>query len=287
LTLLEFDPVVLRENFSEAPFPVRHTLVDHPLLKLERLAQLADALPEDQVEHNLGDVPAVLPGGEAPRLDATPGEVARGIETNGCWMVLKRVESDPEYSDLLDQALDEVIPLVSDRQGGATKKQAFIFLTAPNSTTPLHTDPEQNLLLQIKAPKQIEVGHWPSAEVENEHLERYYGGGHRNLDEMPPDPRRFMLEPGDGVHVPLNAPHWVKSFDQPSISFSITFNTEYSELINDVYSVNARLRKLRLSPKPPGRRPAGDRAKAGLWRTMRRGKRAVQALTSRNGSDRS
>jgi hypothetical protein len=283
VTLLEFDPDVLRQNFSEAPFPVRHTLAEHPLLKLDRIAQLADSLPESQVEHNLGDVPEVLPGGEAPRLDASPGEIARGIETNGCWMVLKRVESDPEYRDLLEQSLSEVIPLVSDRQGGATKKQAFIFLTAPNSTTPLHTDPEQNLLLQIKAPKQIEVGSWPDEQTEIEHLERYYGGGHRNLDQMPPDAQTFRLEPGDGVHVPLNAPHWVKSFDEPSISFSITFNTQYSEFLTDVYSVNARLRKLRLSPQPPGNRARSDRAKAALWRSLRTGKQALRSATSRDG----
>ena len=103
------------------------------------------------------------------------------------------------------------------------------------------------------------------------------------MEEMPPDSRRFLLEPGDGVHVPLNAPHWVKSFDEPSISFSITFNTQHSEFLNDVYAMNARLRKLRLSPPPPGVRPSSDRAKAALWHGMRRSKQALRAATSRNG----
>ncbi len=283
MSVLEFNEQEVRENFSRAPFAVHHSLSDHPLLKLDRLAQLADSLPDSQVEHNLGDVPEVLPGGEAPRLDATPGEIARGIETNGSWMVLKRVETDPEYSDLLHEALAEVIPLVADRVGGATKEQAFIFLTAPNATTPLHTDPEENFLLQVKAKKQIEIGTWPTPAAEHAHLERYYGGGHRNIDEMPPNAKRFILEPGDGVHVPLNAPHWVKNFDEVSISFSITFNTGQSEFLNDVYAVNARLRKLHLSPDPLGSHPGGDRAKAALWRTMRRGKRAVQSVAG-NGS---
>ena len=148
----------------------------------------------------MGDVPEVLPGGEAPRLDATPGEIARGIETNGCWMVLKYAETDPQYSALLDEALDEILPVVADREGKATKREAFIFLTAPNATTPLHTDPEENFLLQVKAKKQIEIGKWPTPEAEHAHLERYYGGGHRNIDEMPPDWKRFILEPGDGGH---------------------------------------------------------------------------------------
>jgi JmjC domain len=283
MSVLEFDTQVLKENFSEAPFSVKHTLVDNPLLNLDRLAQLADSLPETQVEHNLGDVPEFLPGGEAPRLDASPGEIARGIETNGCWMVLKRVESDPEYRDLLEESLSEVIPHVADQQGGATQKQGFIFLTAPNSTTPVHFDPEQNLLLQVKAKKQIDIGHWPNEEAERQHLEAYYGGAHRNLEAMPPDAQTFMLEPGDGVHVPLNLPHWVKTFDEVSISFSITFNTRYSESLTDIYSVNARMRKLHLSPRPPGERSGSDKAKAALWRSLRRGKRAVRSLGSRNG----
>src|SRR6266508_4224239 len=115
--LLEIDPTTVKENFSRAPFTVKHKLSDHPLLTLDALGRLADSLPEDQVEHNLGDVPEVLPGGEAPRLDATPGEIARGIETNGCWMVLKKVDTDPAYKRLLEQALDDVLPLVADRVG--------------------------------------------------------------------------------------------------------------------------------------------------------------------------
>jgi JmjC domain len=285
LTVLEFDNKTVQEGFSRVPFEIKHSLSDHPLLKLDRLAQLADSLPDTQVEHNLGDVPEVLPGGEAPRLDASPGEIARGIETNGCWMVLKRVESDPEYAALLHEALSDVIPLVEDRVGGATKEQAFIFLTAPNATTPLHTDPEENFLLQVKAKKQIEIGTWPTREAEHAHLERYYGGGHRNIDEMPPNAQRFVLEPGDGVHVPLNAPHWVKNFDEVSISFSITFNTGQSEFLNDVYAVNARLRKLRLSPDPPGAHPSGDKAKAALWRGLRRGKHLVKSVSGNGSGD--
>jgi hypothetical protein len=44
--------------------------------------------------------------------------------------------------------------------------------------------------------------------------------------------------------------------DNVSISFSITFNTEYSEFVNDVDSVNGRLRSLNLSPRRWGITPA-------------------------------
>jgi hypothetical protein len=71
--ILEFDREVLVENFAKRSFPVKHNLVDHPLLTIDALADLADRLPDDHVEHNLGNVPEVAPGGEVPKLDASPG----------------------------------------------------------------------------------------------------------------------------------------------------------------------------------------------------------------------
>ena len=284
MTLLDFDTETLQRDFFERPFAIRHNLVDHPLLKLDRIGELADSLQPGQVEHNMGDVPEVLPGGEAPKLDQPPGEIVRGIETNGAWIVLKRIETDPEYKALLDQTLDEVIPLVADRGGGASNRQAFMFLSAPNSTTPVHFDPEDNFLLQIRGPKEMNVAPWPSGEMEHEEVERYHGGGHRNIGVKPEGGTAFRMEPGDGVYVPLHSLHWVKTFDQPSISFSITFNTQHNEQLIGAYRLNARLRKLGLSPKPPGERPGSDKAKAAVWNGLRRGKGAVRSLTSRNGS---
>jgi len=123
--VLQIDPAGFQAHFARSPYAVRHTLADHPLLALERVARLADALPPEQVEHNLGQVPELLPGGEAPRLNASPGEVARGIHDNGCWMVLKYVETDPEYRRLLHETLDEVAPLVSDREGPMRRREGL------------------------------------------------------------------------------------------------------------------------------------------------------------------
>ena len=77
---------------------------------MDALAQLADFLPIENVEHNTGRSPSVLVG-DAPVTDLLPGEIARGIETNGCWMVLKNIEHDPAYRELLYLTLDEVEPL--------------------------------------------------------------------------------------------------------------------------------------------------------------------------------
>jgi Cupin superfamily protein len=267
--LLTIDRETFRSDYARKPFRVSHRLTEHPLLSLESLGQLADFLPDDRVEHNRADVPEILPTGEAEKLDATPGEIARGIQTNGAWMVLKHIEQHPDYNRLLDEALDEVMPFVTEREGGMNRRVGFIFLTSPGGTTPAHTDPEHNFLLQVRGWKEMTIGLWPSKADEQQELESQIGpGGHRNVPAMPEGAETFRMDPGDGVYVPIHAPHLVRNGDEVSISLSITWQTPVSERELLATSLNARLRRLKLTPKAPGDRPIGDKAKAGVMRAI-------------------
>jgi Cupin superfamily protein len=269
--LLTIDHRDFADGYARRPFRVRHRLAEHPLLSLESLGELADFLPEAEVEHNRADVPEILPSGEVDRLDATPGEIARGIETNGAWMVLKHVETHPDYNALLDEALDEVMPYVAEREGRMRRRAGFIFLTSPGGTTPAHTDPEHNFLLQVRGFKEVTVGLWASKRAQQEELEGQVGpGGHRNIGAMPEGSEAFRLARGDGLYVPIHAPHLVKNGDEVSVSLAITWQTPVSERGLLATSLNARMRRLRLSPRPPGDRPVSDKAKAGLVRAVHR-----------------
>jgi ribosomal protein L16 Arg81 hydroxylase len=271
--LLEIDPDGFEAHFARKPYAVRHNLVDHDLLTVERVAELADFLPESDVEHNLGNVDKLVPSGEAPRLDQTPGEVARGIETNGCWMVLKNVEQDPAYKALLDETLEEVSAW-SDREGGQTLREAFIFLTAPNSMTPAHVDPEHNFLLQIRGDKVMHTGAFPDAETKRLTLEAFHSGAHRNIDWEPVDHKPFPLAPGDGVYMPVAVPHWVTSGPEVSVSLSITFRTPATQREARLWATNNRLRKLKLAPKAPGDSERTDKVKDTAARALSRLRRA-------------
>ena len=268
--LLELDPKQLSDSFSLHPFAVRHGLVNHPLLTLDSIAELAETLDSGQVEqHIAANVSELLPGGDAPQADMTPAEIALGIETNGCWMVLKHIESDPKYGALLDEALSEVVPHVASREGGESRREAFMFLSAPNSVTPSHFDPEHNLLLQVRGTKEVTVGDFPAETNVERELERYHAGGHRNVDWLPAKAQVFDMAPGDGVYIPVHAPHMVRNGPTASISFSITFYTRDVDRAVDVYAINARIRKLGFSPQSPGERPGRDRLKASTWRGLR------------------
>ncbi len=266
--LMDIDRDAFERNFGSAPIAVRHHLVEHPLLSVEAVAELAEALPEHHVEHNLGKLPVIAAPRQTVRAELSPGEVARGIASNGCWMVLKNIEAEPRYARLLNDSLDEISDLIGS-EGGMGPREGFIFLSAPGSVTPVHTDPEHNLLLHIRGRKDINVGSYPDADVERDELERYYAGGHRNVTWAPLSPTTFSMGPGDGVYVPVHAPHWVTVPDNVAVSLSITFRTPATADMAVLHKVNASLRRLRLSPAPIGRRPHSDRVKLAAGRSLR------------------
>jgi hypothetical protein len=70
----------------------------------------------------------------------------------------------------------------------------------------------------------------------------------------------YLLQPGTGVHLPVNAPHWVENADNVSISLSVNFQFKDSVRAN-VYRANYLLRKLGMKPTPHGQAPLRDAIK--------------------------
>jgi hypothetical protein len=262
ITPIEFDEG-FTQTFGYRPRAVRHSLVEHPLLSLDAIADLADRFP-GRIERHQADQPFVVPGG-APDLDGPPSETVRGIDSNGCWMVFWYIDQVPEYKRLLDQCLDHAEAFLPSGCGPAIQREAFLFLSAPNALTPIHFDPEHNFLLQIRGQKSMHVCPFESAEAELRELDRYHDGGHRNLEALPSDGELFVLDPSDGVYVPSFMPHWVQNGAAASISLSITFRTQASRQAERVHRMNAGLRKLGLSPAPPGVSARRDQAKESVW----------------------
>ena len=261
-SLLKIDPERFAEAFATHSTSVGHTLAGHPLLEMEAVARLAQALPDASIEHNLGDIPLIVGSDEVTTLDSDPAEIVRTIEANGSWMVLKNVEQDPAYRALLDALLDQVKPLVGEREGGMLQREAFIFVSAPGAITPSHVDPEHNFLLQIRGTKTMNVGTFADPAVEQAELERIYGGGHRNIEQLPDTVTPYVLQPGDGVYVRPDAPHFVLNGEEASVSLSITWRTAVTKRTARVHRANGRLRRLRVAPVAPGQRPGVDRVKA-------------------------
>lgn len=270
---LQIDQDTFITHFGGAPMAVQHALLDDPRMELESLAALASRHPAARIEQNQGNIAEIADASEAQASTLPPAEIVRTIDDNGLWMVIKNIELDPEYKRLLDDLLDEVAPVVADHEGGMRQREGFVFLSAPGATTPSHTDPEHNFLLQVRGRKQMVVGQYPDPRTRQLEIEHQSSGGHRNIEWSPVSPRTFDLEPGDGVYVPPHAPHLVRNGPRPSVSLSITWRTPTTERVARASSVNARLRRLHLNPRAPGDRPRVDGVKAGASKALSRVKR--------------
>jgi hypothetical protein len=277
--LLELGPRAFREHFERRAFAVRHRLGGHPLFEPARLIELARRLPEDRIEYNAGDVGISQDPRVTPRTGLSAEETLRRIAHCRSWLVLKNVELDAAYAALLERCLAELRAHTEPLAPGMRLAQGFVFVSSPGSVTPFHIDPEHNVLLQIRGRKTIHVCDPDDREVLAEQdLERFYAGAHRNLpfrEAWRARARVFELAPGEGVQVPVTAPHWVCNGADVSISFSVTFRSRGSERRGQVYAMNARLRRRGLAPAPYGAGRVRDAVKQWAHRLLRRGERLL------------
>lgn len=251
-----------------------HGLAGHALLTLEALAGLAERMPADRVEYNLGKLPLGVRPEDTPSNGLTLGETIRTIESNGSWAVLKNVERDADYGALLDRALSELAPIVERETGPMLHREAFIFLSSPGSVTPFHMDPEHNILLQIRGEKTMTV--FPAGDEElvpAVQSEAFHAGGHRNLDWRDAFRDRGMavtLLPGDAIHVPVKAPHFVENGPAVSVSLSVTWRSDRSVAEGELHSLNGLLRRRRLPVGRIGARPEAQGMRRIAYRIMRK-----------------
>ncbi|MDT9600453.1 transcriptional regulator [Sphingosinicella rhizophila] len=259
--------------YPNVPGKLSHRLLDHELLALEALVGLAGRLDPGNVEYNAGDLPIGVDPQDVPHTGLSPQETIRRIEECGSWMVLKNVNEDPAYGALLEQILAELAAAVEPVSGKMLTKLGFIFISSPGAVTPFHMDPEHNVLLQIRGSKKMTIFPGDETIVPAEKHEAYHVGGHRNLDwrdEFMGHGEIFDLQPGDAVHVPVKRPHWVKNGDAPSISFSITWRSQWSYEEADARGLNHLLRSAGLEPASPAQFPERNVGKSLAFRAIRR-----------------
>lgn len=269
----ESQRAVFAANYPEVPHKLEHTLGQHPLLDIDALAALAEALPEQSIEYNKADLPIGIDGKPAPS-GLSIGDTIRRIESSGSWAALKNIEQVPAYAALLDSLLSEIRPEIEARTGRMMKTQGFIFITSPDGVTPYHFDPEHNILLQIRGSKvmtQFPAGD-PRYAPDQVH-ETYHTGGARELtwnDTLLAGGTQFALTSGEALFVPVMAPHFVVNGPQPSVSLSITWRSEWSFAEADARAFNSVLRRIGIKPRSTGRWPHSNTAKAMGWRLLRK-----------------
>lgn len=262
------------------PFGLRHRLVGHPLLTVDALLELCRRLPPAQVEWNAGDMPATTNRNDVPMNGLSAEETVRRIAECRSWMALKNVEADPAYRALVDDLLDAVAVATRRTLPGLCRRQGFIFLSSPGAVTPLHADPEHNILHQVAGTKVVRMWDPRNPEyIRDEEMEAFFAGAgdYRGFAPRPPARVEFETElrPGDALHFPYMAPHWVQNGPEVSISLSTTWQSRYARRKVSVHCFNARLRRRGLRPRAFGERPWADGLKAGTLGLVRGVRRLV------------
>jgi hypothetical protein len=266
--LLWADESTFRENLDRAPFYLAHGLAGHPLFAVPRLLQLAQLLKFDPnyVAYDSGEVHVEDRWSKRPPRKYTLEEAIDRIDHSGTWVILKHTEFDPEFKALREDIMSD-IQRVSGRDLRTITRnlELQIMLTSPGRITPYHIDNECNVLLQVKGEKDIFIFDPKDREILTDYeLERFWVGD-GNAGEYKPKwqekARAFRLAPGKAVHIPVNAPHWVKNDANVSISVSVNFEWK-DDLIPNVYRANFFLRKLGLKPRPPGQSGLTDAFKS-------------------------
>ncbi len=261
--------------FPERPFTYKHDLAGHRLLSLAALADLAGRLDRDRVEYNSGRLQPNQKPDETPAVDLPPAEVIRQIETAGAWMVLKNVETVPEYHALIAECLAGAAKALGHPDaaaGGMTDFQGFIFVSSANAVTPFHIDYEENFFVHLHGEKFMHVFDNRDRSLVSEEQLEIHPGKHRNLPYQPSFEEKatvYRFHAGDGLFLPYTWPHWVRNGSDWSISMAITWKSPRDVKRNKLYFANAMMRKLRLPQGTPGKRPAWDGVKVAAFTAAR------------------
>lgn len=236
--------------------------------RLLELARLTAAQRPADVYFDAGDVGIGQRWSDAPKLSDPVHAVLERIESANAWIILRRADRHPEYRALMAALLDQVTATAGGR---ATRhvvgREMILFIASPQRVTSYHIDRECSFLFQIQGTKEVSLFEQTDREVlPEEEIERFWtvdSNAPRYKPELQGRATTVLLRPGTGVHIPVNAPHWLRNGPEPSISVNVNVVYVGRERAH-AYRANYHLRRLGLKPTPSNRLLLLDLAKQPL-----------------------
>ena len=264
-----------RRNFDRMPFAFAHRLHTSDHFSLDALRDLAIRIGPKQNRWYVEEGDTQAKNGWGTPFTGRPLEESiANIGHHRSFVMLKRVQEDPEYEPILGGLQAELSDLLGIRVGSRYRDGLMtVLITSPDRVTPYHLDGEANLLMQIRGSKSVHIFDGNDREVvPGDELERFWSGDikaplyKRHLQDRA---STFELVPGGGVTNPVAFPHWVQNGSQVSISLSVNFKRAIDDSA-DAHKVNRQLRRFGLKPLPPGRARILDHTKGVAYRTAKR-----------------
>ena len=229
-------PEVFEKNLNVLPFEVEHTLSGNPLFAVPSLVELAVQINNRKDPHRqYGDVSCLIGRPklgqrelEGSAFAPSVQEAIESIEHSDAWMMLNHIEYEPTYRPILETTICDVLRLTKRNLLSKVKWfEAILFVTSPNRLTPYHLDRECAWLLQIQGNKEIHLFNRADKDlVPDQELERYWAADNQSAEykaHLEDRAMVFQLKPGNGVHIPVNTPHWLKNGDNVSVSMNVNF----------------------------------------------------------------
>jgi hypothetical protein len=276
--------VAFDDAFPAHPVEFVHELHLDDRVTLAAVADLADRLPRQSVISDTAAQPLLVPQGGPPRgALERPGDVIRDLRKANAWLTLLNVEDDPAMADLMNTQLDQLEAGMIATQGKMRKRVGFVFVSSPNSVTPVHFDIEHSLLMQVSGTKTVSIGAFASEAVERHEIERYWdgsNGSHGRIEDLPREVATYTLTPGRALYIPPGTPHWVHNSPDISLSVTLTYFTAATVRENRIEDFNSHLRRHHLHPRPPGRSAIVDTAKVCAMEVLALGRRLKSAVVS-------
>ena len=261
-----------RTDVDKRSFAFEHNLVDHPLLQVPRLARLGGDLIRNVGEHTvLCSLADSVPNIRKQWTNFTSSQkiesVIANIDKSGSWIIVKDAQADVEYKALLDELIDE-LEVLTDRplRKDITWAELALFIGSPNSVTHYHVDSETNFLFQIHGTKEAHLFDQSDRTIlTEEEIEQFYAGN-LNFPVYKPETEAkstvYDFRTGTGIHLPVNAPHWVKNLGEYSVSLSVLLYLRPMDARARTYQFNHLLRRMGLRPVAPGTSAMRDTWKA-------------------------
>ncbi|MGY6552736.1 MAG: cupin-like domain-containing protein [Erythrobacter sp.] len=170
------------------------------------------------------------------------------------WIMLRFIEELPEYRALLERLIAELGDAIETQTSPARNIRGFVFVSAPDTHTPLHFDCEFNILFQVAGTKTFATYPPRPPFVSLAEREAYHCSGGNMLGwqaDFAAQATQHQLQPGDALFVPYAALHWVKAGAEPSISLSLTWQNQWSEDVADALRLNPLMRCIGLAECDP------------------------------------
>jgi hypothetical protein len=247
-------------------FGFRHSLATRQLITLDGVEELIKQYQSEKRHHLIYSLINSKEIAPQNALDAVAA--IKSSEYTNTWIRLTQVDDAlPEIRAVTKSFIQDL----SDLYGRNIEAEVFkpfvtLFVSSPDELTPYHFDHTWNFLLQLKGTKTVYLFDQNDPQVLCQtDRENWYGRHH-------PAPKRencgngkpYFLRPGDGVHHPVNAPHWVQNGPEISISLSIGLCLHESNRLAKIHQVNYILRKIGFNPPPPSTSSRSDKLKVAL-----------------------